>query len=91
MKIPFTKAHGAKNDFLFTWRRDAPEPGAKNPHEAYFFYGVPFGQWTGAQLEAVRAGPWKLMLPHTYRTLGDSPPGRSVVQKYLGLDRRPAA
>jgi diaminopimelate epimerase len=25
MKIPFTKAHGAKNDFLFTWRRDLPE------------------------------------------------------------------
>jgi diaminopimelate epimerase len=23
-KIPFTKAHGAKNDFLLTWRRDAP-------------------------------------------------------------------
>ncbi|MGO9232173.1 MAG: diaminopimelate epimerase [Bryobacteraceae bacterium] len=27
MKIPFTKAHGAKNDFLLTWRRDAPEGG----------------------------------------------------------------
>ena len=27
MKIPFTKAHGAKNDFLLTWRRDAPEDG----------------------------------------------------------------
>jgi diaminopimelate epimerase len=26
MKIPFTKAHGAKNDFLFTWRKDAPDP-----------------------------------------------------------------
>jgi diaminopimelate epimerase len=25
MKIPFTKAHGAKNDFLLTWRQDAPE------------------------------------------------------------------
>jgi diaminopimelate epimerase len=31
MKIPFTKAHGAKNDFLFTWRRDVP-PGTD--HEA---------------------------------------------------------
>src|SRR5438552_3530166 len=27
MKIPFTKAHGAKNDFLLTWSRDAPEEG----------------------------------------------------------------
>jgi diaminopimelate epimerase len=26
MKIPFTKAHGAKNDFLLTWERDAPGP-----------------------------------------------------------------
>ena len=24
MKIPFTKAHGVKNDFLFTWRADLP-------------------------------------------------------------------
>ncbi|MCX6632279.1 MAG: diaminopimelate epimerase [Candidatus Solibacter sp.] len=30
MKIPFTKAHGAKNDFLFTWRQDAPDPGASD-------------------------------------------------------------
>ena len=26
-KIPFTKAHGAQNDFLLTWRRDAPAGG----------------------------------------------------------------
>jgi diaminopimelate epimerase len=25
MKIPFTKAHGAKNDFLLTWQSDVPE------------------------------------------------------------------
>ena len=25
MKIPFTKAHGAKNDFLLTWSHDAPD------------------------------------------------------------------
>ncbi len=24
MKIPFTKAHGARNDFLLTWSKDAP-------------------------------------------------------------------
>lgn len=28
MKIPFTKAHGAHNDFLLTWRHDAPDPDA---------------------------------------------------------------
>lgn len=30
MKIRFTKAHGARNDFLFTWRHDAPDPGASD-------------------------------------------------------------
>jgi diaminopimelate epimerase len=25
MKVPFTKAHGAKNDFLLTWENDAPQ------------------------------------------------------------------
>src|SRR5580704_16247245 len=25
MKIPFTKAHGAKNDFLLTWQADVPK------------------------------------------------------------------
>jgi arylsulfatase len=60
------------------------EPGAKNPHDAYFFYGVPFGQWTGAELEAVRSGAWKLVLPHSFRTLGDSPPGRDgIPAKYV--------
>jgi diaminopimelate epimerase len=28
MKIPYTKAHGAHNDFLLTWRKDAPDPDA---------------------------------------------------------------
>ncbi len=27
MKIPFTKAHGAENDFLLTWAKDAPASG----------------------------------------------------------------
>jgi diaminopimelate epimerase len=27
MNIPFTKAHGASNDFLLTWRKDAPGTG----------------------------------------------------------------
>ena len=25
MKIPFTKAHGARNDFLLTWREKLPD------------------------------------------------------------------
>jgi arylsulfatase A len=38
------------------------EPGAKCPHEAYYYY------WN-QELQAVRSGPWKLHFPHTYRTL----------------------
>ena len=33
MTIPFTKAHGARNDFLLTWERDAPPP-AERPNMA---------------------------------------------------------
>jgi len=37
-------------------------PGARSPHEAFFYY-------RGFALEAVRSGKWKLHLPHSYRTL----------------------
>ena len=32
MKIPFTKAHGAMNDFLLTWRKDVPERADHDRH-----------------------------------------------------------
>jgi arylsulfatase len=38
------------------------EPGAKSPHDAYFFYA-------GTELHAVRSGKWKLHLPHDYLTV----------------------
>jgi arylsulfatase A len=38
------------------------EPGAKCPHEAYYYF------WN-QELQAVRSGPWKLHFPHTYRSL----------------------
>ena len=56
-----------KIDGLNVWPLLAGEPGAKNPHDAYFFY------YEDNQLQAVRSGPWKLQVPHTYRTLGDQP------------------
>ena len=46
------------------------EPGAKCPHEAYFHY------YAQGELQAVRSGKWKLMLPHTYRTMAGQPPGK---------------
>jgi len=50
------------------WPLIAGEPGAKSPHEAYFFY-------YGRQLQAVRMGKWKLHFPHKYRTLAGRPGG----------------
>ncbi|QDU22178.1 Arylsulfatase [Urbifossiella limnaea] len=43
------------------------EPNARSPHAAYFFYA-------GDELHAVRAGRWKLHLPHDYLTV-NGPPG----------------
>jgi arylsulfatase A-like enzyme len=45
------------------WPLIAGEPGAKSPHEAYYFY------WADA-LQAVRMGKWKLHFPHNFGTLG---------------------
>jgi arylsulfatase A len=51
------------------WPLLSGEPGAKTPHDAYFYY------W-GNELHAARSGDWKLHFPHAYRTLGETPPGR---------------
>lgn len=42
-------------------------PGARSPHEAFFYYA-------GTELHAVRAGDWKLHFPHPYLEV-DGPPG----------------
>ncbi|MFO0803728.1 MAG: sulfatase [Gemmataceae bacterium] len=39
------------------------DPGAKCPQEAYWHY------YNTNELQAVRSGKWKLILPHTYRTM----------------------
>jgi arylsulfatase len=64
-----------KIDGLDIWPLIAGEKDARNPHDVYFFYGVPFGGWTGAELESVRTREWKLIVPHAYRTLGGRKPG----------------
>jgi arylsulfatase A len=56
-----------KIDGLDIWPLLKDEADAKNPHEAYFFY------YNTNELQAVRSGRWKLILPHTYRTLGNQP------------------
>ncbi len=41
------------------WPLMSGQPGAKTPHDAYFYY------WD-RHLQAVRSGKWKLHLPHNY-------------------------
>lgn len=48
-------------DGLDIWPLLAGEPGAKSPHEALYFY------YENNQLQALRSGPWKLILPHKFR------------------------
>lgn len=56
---------------------------AKSPQEAYFFY------YNDNELQAVRSGDWKLMLPQRYRTLGPHAPvargGKPVAYKLAQL------
>ena len=61
-----------KIDGLDVWPIISRQSGAKNPHDAYwFYYGV-------NDLEAVTTGDgrWKLQLPHTYQTLAGKPGGK---------------
>lgn len=62
-------------DGLDVWPLISRQPGAKNPHEAYWFY------YQVNALEAVTTadGRWKLQLPHTYVTLAGRPGGRGGV------------
>lgn len=58
-------------DGLDVWPIISGRKGAKNPHDAYY------GYYEQNQLQAVTSGDgrWKLILPHTYRTLGGKPGG----------------
>ena len=57
------------------WPILAGLPGARNPHNAYWFY------YENNQLQAVTSGDgrWKLQLPHTYRSLSGRPGGRGGI------------
>ncbi|GIW92519.1 MAG: arylsulfatase [Pirellulaceae bacterium] len=65
------------------WPLISGQPGARTPHETYYYY------WN-RELQAIRSGPWKLHFPHTYRSL-DGPPGQDgkpgkYTQKRCGLE-----
>ena len=56
------------------------DPGARSPHDALFFY------YDDDQLQAMRAGRWKLLFPHTARTMSGQKPGHGGVPgKYRPL------
>jgi arylsulfatase A len=63
------------------WPLMSAQPGAKTPHEAFFYY------WA-KHLQAVRSGKWKLHLPHNYPHPeppgADAKPGKHVTQE-IGL------
>ena len=45
------------------WPLMSAQPGAKSPHDVYYYY------W-GQELQAIRSGQWKLHFPHGYPSLG---------------------
>ncbi len=45
--------------------------GARCPHEVYYFY------YGDNELQALRSGPWKLILPHECRMLENRTPGKN--------------
>jgi len=64
-----------KMDGLDVWPIISRQPGAKNPHDAYWFY------YEVNELQAVTTsdGRWKLQLPHMYQTLAGKPGGKGGV------------
>ncbi len=69
-----------KIDGLDVWPILAGQPGATNPHPAYWFY------YNVGELQALRSGDWKLMLPHTSRTVGNQPKATGGIPvKYSAL------
>ena len=46
------------------------EANARSPQEAYYHY------YNTGELQAVRSGKWKLMLPYAYRTMEGQEPGK---------------
>ncbi|MCB1235383.1 MAG: sulfatase, partial [Verrucomicrobiae bacterium] len=65
-------------DGLDIWPVLAGEPGAKNPHEGYWYY------YKQNELQAVSQGTWKLYLPHEYRTLEGRPGGKDGIPAKYG-------
>jgi len=67
-----------KIDGMDIWPLFTGDPNARNPHQVYFFYyGI-------NELQALRSNRWKLVLPHTYSTLGNQPRARGGIPVKYG-------
>lgn len=62
-----------KIDGLDIWPLFTGEPGAKNPHAAYYHY------YKQNELQAVRTGDWKLVFAHDSRTMQGQAPGKDGI------------
>ena len=61
-----TVSPNRKIDGKDVWPLWSSQPGAKSPHEAFYYY------WDNG-LDAVRSGEWKLHFPHAFRSLTGTP------------------
>ncbi|BDS08897.1 arylsulfatase [Oceaniferula spumae] len=68
-----------KIDGKNVWPLITNEEGAKNPHDAYFFY------YGTNELEAMRMGDWKLLFPHKWRDARVHPGKDGRPGKYVWL------
>jgi hypothetical protein len=66
--LPAAKIDGLDIRPLLTGGPDVP-----SPHENLFI------RYAGNELQAVIGRQWKLILPHTYRTLGDQPKAKGGI------------
>lgn len=64
-----------KIDGLDVWPIISRQPGAKNPHKAYWFYF----DVNALQAVATSDGRWKLQFPHTYPSMKGQKPGADGV------------
>lgn len=66
-----------KIDGVNIWSLLTAKPGATSPKDAYWVY------YGNNQLQAVISGRWKLILPHSYRTMAGQPGGKDgIPNKY---------
>jgi arylsulfatase A len=84
-RLTGAKLPAHKIDGLDIWPLLAGESGAKNPHDAYFFY------YNQNELQAVRSGEWKLFFAHKSRSMEGQAPGKDGIPgKYRMLPIDPA-